>query len=232
VDHDDTTFVDIVFNLLGVFMLMAMLGLILGNATSSLNSSGEDRARAELDFRAPVSHGTRRPLSTYYVIAAEGVFALDLEPYARKLIDEPHRFRGAVTIDVDGETVPLGSYEVEDERRFHREDPRYFASSAKMNERDIDVYHLSVRPHIETLARIARLDGDADGQAETISASVQREKRVASFLVREGGVARFGDLMEAMWRRRVPLRWEIFPDNTPFVVSRDPRQFRRYDYRS
>jgi hypothetical protein len=214
---DDTGFVDIVSNLLGVFILLAMFGFLV-------SAAGVLTPRSRMEEPQPgfavgrESWQLLQPFSIYYLAGSLGIFRFDLDQVAEALAQNPDRLTGVVAI---------GSYNLEDRRQFHKQGLR---SVGRWDERDVDAFRLDVYPDWPALTSMALPESPSQALA-AISAAIGQSGRVPTFLVYASGMDRFAILFEALRKHRVRFRWVAFEDTDVLRFDRSAEQFQRHDYR-
>jgi hypothetical protein len=212
---DGTSFADIVANLLGVFILLAMLALVLKASHSELAAERAVQPARTVLFQVPPRQALR-PFIDFYLVDRDGVVRFDLEPLSEVAADPKAAAAGSLE--------PTGLKYVLAARR----DLVDYALPAAQLFRDMNEYNLLF--DIDTAGRPVWTD------VETLLSELgsQRRDRPAHqplFYVRASGFDIFVTLHHRLTEEGVRFRWVAFEDGQQLRLYRDPSMFGRYDYR-
>lgn len=216
--QSDAVLVDVITNLLGVFILVTMISLLVTQAARITPVPDEPHEAAPFEERPQKMFPS---FSLYIWVGADGIVTLPLAAIAQALLDAPDTLKG----EIGGV-----HYELDDTQRLERLGLTAQADRLRV---DWSAYRLTLtvdpaRVAAGTGADPGRVPADAspDAVVEAVLRDLPADTALTVF-VDPAGFERFGPLHAALSDRRVCFRWRVFSMTEGVTLSRAARNFIR-----
>jgi len=211
-EQTDSVLVDVITNLLGVFILITMVSLIAATSsevTSTPDTPHDVQPFSELPLRlfpAPAS---------YVWVGESGVYPVPMSAIGHHLASHPDHLNG----QIDG-----FAFDLEDELRLDRL-PR-FAEQADRVRRDWTVYRLTVRLDPAQADPTAVLTGSPSETATHLVTALPAGGAL-TLIADPGGFERFVAIHDALAEADVCFRWVVRAMSEGVVFTRKAHMFTR-----
>ena len=217
-EDDILGLIDVVSNLLAVFVLLALLALLIrgvGEGTLNVRRAG---AAQEQHFRW-TPRAEQPPFHLYVIVGVGGYGFLDLTPAALAVAD--HREDPVsgleASVGVNGVEQPVRISET----RFGRSGG---ADRIGRFGGDLDEHNLVIEGLLDA-PDLPLEDLDPATAFERVVVGARARNQIPSFVVLDDGIDRFRGLHLRLLEGGVCFRWEPWKRSEPFVRVRAPRQF-------
>lgn len=221
-DFDDGLIglIDLVSNLLAIFVLLFLLSLLLGGAASGRLQVKRHGVAREVIFASPALPAVA-PLHDYIVVSKAGYSHLNLAPTGRGLAGETGT-TGKVPIDIEGEIlyVPFEEWTYAAMKKYGLKDPQRRGS-------DLDEYRIVLDNLFEITDEHSR-DLPVEEAAKDFFKEAKEQRRVLSFIVLEDGFDRFQPLHRWLVDKGLCFRWEPWKHKEAWIRFHSPSQFGAY----